>query len=79
MLHKRVASKCMSCGDKDETNKHIISECSKLVQKKYKSRHNWVGKGIHRELCKKLKFEHTTKWYMHKPESVLVNATHKIV
>ena len=23
------------------------------------------------EFCKKLKFEHTTKWYVHKPESVL--------
>ena len=34
---------------------------------------------IHWELCKKLKFHHTTKWYMHKPESVLENETHKIL
>ena len=34
---------------------------------------------IHRELCKKLKFDHTTKWYMHKLESLLENKTHKIL
>ena len=32
---------------------------------------------VHRELCKKMKFAHTTKWYMHKADSVLVNATWK--
>ena len=30
-------------------------------------------------LGKKLKFDHITKWYMHKPESVLENETHKIL
>ena len=58
---------------------HIISECSKLAQKEYKIRHNWVGKVIHWELYKKLKFDHTTKPHMHKPESVLENVTHKIL
>ena len=33
---------------------------------------------IHWELCKKLKFDHTTKWYIHKLESVLENEKHKI-
>ena len=33
-----------------------------------------MEKMIHWELCKKtLKFLHTNKWYMHKPESVLEN------
>ena len=27
--------------------------------------------------ARKIKFDHTTKWYMHKPESVLENETHK--
>ena len=53
-----------------------ISRCSKLA-KEYKTRHEWVGKVIHRDLCKRLKFDHTTKWYMHKPESVLENKIHK--
>ena len=43
----------------------------------YKTRHNLVEKAIHWELCKKLKFDYTTKWYMHKPESVLGNEKHK--
>ena len=36
-------------------------------------------KGIHWELCKKLKVEHTPKLYMHKPESVRVNEMHKVL
>ena len=71
-------SKCRLSDDRDETINHIISECYKLAQKEYKTRHDWVGKGIHRELCKKLKFDHTNKWYMHDPESVLENEIHKL-
>ena len=63
----------------DKNINHIISKCSKLAQKEYKSRHDWVGKVIHWELCKKLKFDHTTKWYMHKPESILENEAYKIL
>ncbi len=40
-------------GDRDETINHIISECSKLAQKEYKTRHDWVGKVNPSELCKK--------------------------
>ena len=46
-------SKCWLCGDRDETINHIISECCKLAQKEYKTRHDWVGKVIHWEMCKK--------------------------
>ena len=31
------------------------------------------------ELWKKLKFDHTNKWYMHNPESVLEHETHKLL
>ena len=64
--------------DRDETINHIVNECTKLVQRNYKTRHDWVGKVIHWELCKKFKFDHTTRLYKHKPESVLENETHKI-
>ena len=37
-------SNCRLCGDRDETINHIISECSKLAQKEYKTRHDWVGR-----------------------------------
>ena len=57
-------SKCRLCGDRDETIYHIISECSKLTQKKYKTRHDCVGKVIHWELCKRFKSDRTNKWYM---------------
>ena len=67
------------CGVRDETINHIISECSKLAQKEYKARHDWEGKVIHWEMCKKFKFDHANKWYMHNPGPVLDNDTHKLL
>ena len=46
------------------------------MQKEYETRHDWVGKVIHWELCKKFNFDCANKWYMHNPESVLENETH---
>ena len=54
-------SKCRLCGDREETINHIISECSKLAQKEYKTRHDWVGKVIHWGMCKQFKFDHKNK------------------
>ena len=67
MLQNR---KCRLCDDKDETIHHIIHGYRKWAQKEYKTRYNWMGK---------LKFDPTTKKYMHKPESVLENEMHKIL
>ena len=39
----------------------MIIKCSKLAQKEYKARHDWVGKGIHWEMCKKFKSDHANK------------------
>ena len=50
-----------------------------MAQKEYKIRQDWVGKVIHWELCKRLKFDHSTKWYMHNPESDQENETHQIL
>ena len=41
--------------------------------------HDWVGKVIHWEMCKKFKFDHANKWYMHNPAPVLENDTHKLL
>ena len=71
-------SKCGLCSDRDETINHIISEWSKLAQKEYKTRPGWVGQVFHWEMCKKLKFDHTNKWYMHNPAPVPENNTHKL-
>ena len=70
--------KCISWGDRDETVDHI-SESNKFVQKKYKTKHEWVRKIIHRELCKKLKFDHVTKWYKQKYGPIQENEMHKIL
>ena len=72
-------SRCRLYSDRDETINHIISECSNLAQKEYKTRHDWVGKVIHWEMCKKLKFGHTNKWYMHNSAPVIENDTHKLL
>ena len=34
---------------------------------------------IHWEMCKKLKIDHTNKWYMHNPALILENTTHKVL
>ena len=43
--------------------------------KTYNGNHDCVKALTQRELCKKFKFDITTKWYIHKPESVLENTT----
>ena len=58
---------------------HKIRERSKLAQKEYKTRHEWIGKVIHWELCKELKFNHKNIWYLHNLASVLENETHKLL
>ena len=72
-------SRCRLYGDRDETIKRIIYECSQLAQKEDNTRHNWVGKVIYWIQCKKFKFDHTNKWYVHNPESVLENEMHKLL
>ena len=49
-----------------------------MKKKEYKARHNWVGKVIHWEMCRKFQFDHTNKWYMHNPAPVQENDTHKL-
>ena len=69
-------SKCRSWGDRDKTINHIIDNWSKFAKNGV---HDWVGKVIHQELCKRLKFDHADKWFMHKPEFVQENEMLKIV
>ena len=67
-------SKCRLCSDRDETTNHIISECSKLAQEEYKAKHDWVGKVIHWEMCKKFKFDRANN-----PAPLLQNDSHKLL
>ena len=77
-------SKCTLFCARDEIVYHIISDYRKLTQKECKRRHDWVGKVIYWELCKRLKFDHTGNliiltncMYMHRPKSVLKNEAHE--
>ena len=63
------SSKCSLCGDREETINHIISECNKLAQREYKARHDWVGKVIHWEMCKKFEFDHTNQMVYAQPST----------
>ena len=47
------------------------------MRKEYKTKHDWVGKVIHCELCEKFQFDHTNKEYMHNQEFVQENETLK--
>ena len=67
------------CKERDKTVNHIISECSKLTLKEFKNRHNWIGNVMLRELCKWPNSACKEKWYMYKPEAVLVKKIHKIL
>ena len=75
----RDDSMCRMCNAKDETITHIISECPKLAQKEYKRRHDWMGKAIHWDLCRKKGFATTDKWYEHEPQPVTENEKFKIL
>ena len=72
-------NKCRLCGNRDEMMNYQISESSELAQKEYKTGYDWLGKKIHWELCKKIKLDHTNKWYMHSPASFLENGTNKVL
>ena len=64
-------------GDRNETVNYMISEWSKLELNECKTRHDWVGKMIRKELCNRLKFDHTTKRCMYKTRSVQENERNK--
>ena len=71
--------------DKIARVSHVLTKTKRLialkgnVANKRKWKHDRVEKVIHWEQCKKRKFKHTSKWYMHKPETTQQNETHKIL
>ena len=78
ILKTQQNSRCRLCGERDKTINHRISECSKLAKKVYKNRYDWLGKVIHWEFCKNLKFDLTSERYMHNPAPGIVNEAHKL-
>ena len=59
------------CKQADETVNHLLSECSKMAQKEFKRRHDWVGKKIHWEACLKYGFDVKSKWYENEPVTTM--------
>ena len=55
-----------------DVDSFLIIKSFAVNQKEYKARHDW-------EMCKKFKFDHTNKWYMHNPAPVQENDTHKLL
>ena len=74
----QAESKCRLCGKVDETVRHIVCECPILAQREYKRRHDWVGRKIHWEVCRKIGFDVNEKCYKHEPEKVVENDSWKM-
>ena len=70
---------CRMCGNKNETDSHIISESSMLAQREYKRRHDNVAKYVHWRICEKYELDRANKWYEHKPDGAIENANYKIL
>ena len=70
---------CRMCGETGETVSHIVSECSKLAQRKYKRRHDNVARMVHRKLCEKFNLEKSEKCFPHNPQTVSENVKHKLI
>ena len=67
------------CGQTGETISHIVSECSKLAQRKYKRMHGNVARMVHWKLCEKFNLQKSEKWYLHNPQTVSENVNHKLI
>ena len=77
---ENVQSTCRVCGAADEKIAHIVSECSKLVQKECKQmRHDNTAKMLHWKLCEKCGFSKAEKCYIHKPDQLLDSEDCKIL
>ena len=55
------------CKKADESIDSVVRGCSKLAQKKYKRRHDNLGKIVFWKLARKRNFEAGDKWYEHEP------------
>ena len=77
-LYESEIRKCWLGRDRGKKSNQIISGWSKQAQKEYKTRYDWVGV-IYWESSRRLNFDPASKWYIHRPESVLKNETQKIL
>ena len=79
VLHMEGSAMCRMCGERPETVFHITSECSKIAQTMYKSRHDKVATIIHWKLCEMYGFDRADKWYEHRAKDVVENQKAKLL
>ena len=75
----QTESKCRICGKVNESINYVLNECSKLVQKEYKRRHDWVCNRVHWDVSKVCGFKVKERWYEYEPEAVMVNDEYRIL
>ena len=63
--------KCRLCQEYDETIEHIISGCPVLAKKEYLERHDKAPIYLHRKICKHYDIAVPSRWYEHKPSTVI--------
>lgn len=61
------------CSRNDKATNYVVNEYPKLAQKKYKRRHDWIGRRIYWELFRQNGIHVKPRWYKHQPESVIEN------
>ena len=70
---------CIICGEKNETDTHLVCACKVLAQKEYKRRHENIARIVHWELCGRYNLGRVDKWCGHHPNGVLENESVKIL
>ena len=70
IMHNGTKAKCRFCADKVETIDQLVSGCSILTPREYKTRHDRVGQYLHWKICNHFLVDTTKNWYEYKPEAV---------
>jgi hypothetical protein len=79
ILKLDVEDRCRRCHGPPETIHHLLSACPELAPKEYLHRHDQVCKYVHWCVCKDAGLDVPEKWHEHQPQSVVENASTKIL
>jgi len=63
-------AKCHLCGTSDETFDHLVSSCSFLTQREYKSRQDYIALLVHYSFFKQAGFVVPVSWWRCSPPTV---------
>ena len=75
---ENVSPFCSVYGKREETVAHVSSVRKVLAQNEYKKwQHDTICQIIHWQLCKDNGFNHSERWYEHRPDAVAENESVK--